>query len=185
MTAGGTIATASDEACSDAQLVTAVRGGDDTAFEELYRRYQRRIRGFVARRVGDPGRAEDLTQEAFLSALRALRSNDAEIAWRPWLYEIARNATIDFHRRRRHVEEISVEHDELPARHLRVLVLRELEGLSYREIGERLQLTPGAVESTLFRARRRLEREFEELAAGRRCVAARATIALVAEAVEP
>ena len=220
MTAGGTIATASDEARSDAQLVTAVRGGDETAFEELYRRYQRRIRRFVARRVRDPGRAEDLTQEAFLSALRGLRASDAEIAWRPWLYEIARNATIDFHRRRRHIEEISMEQeellpasdrmrllgagapesalaakqrfehlrgalDELSARHHRVLVLRELEGLSYREIGERLQLTPGAVESTLFRARRRLQQEFEELAAGRRCVAARATIALVAEGVEP
>jgi hypothetical protein len=49
--------------------------------------------------------------------------------------------------------------------------MRELEGLSYREIGERLELTRSAVESTLFRARRRLEREYEELDTGRRCKA--------------
>ena len=197
-----------------------MRDGDDDAFEELYRRYQRRIRNFVASRVGDPGRAEDVTQEAFLSALRGLRASDAEIAWKPWLYEIARNATIDFHRRRRNNEELSVDReelmrpldrrrlvssrapeteldvkerldhlrgafDELPPNHHRVLVMREFEGLSYREIAERLNLTHAAVESKLFRARRRLKHEYEELAAGRRCSAVRATIALMAEGIEP
>jgi hypothetical protein len=57
----------------------------------------------------------------------------------------------------------------LTERHHRVLVLRELEGLSYAEIGERLGMTRAMVESTLFRARRRLGEEYEELATGRRC----------------
>jgi predicted DNA-binding protein YlxM (UPF0122 family) len=74
--------------------------------------------------------------------------------------------------------------DELSAKHHEVLVLREFEGLSYDEIAKRLNLTHGAVESKLFRARRRLEHEFEELSSGRRCVAARATVALLAEGVE-
>ncbi|HEX6739130.1 MAG TPA: sigma-70 family RNA polymerase sigma factor, partial [Vicinamibacteria bacterium] len=74
--------------------------------------------------------------------------------------------------------------DELPAQDHRVLVMRELEGRSYREIAERTKLTLAAVESSLFRGRRRLELEYEELAAGRRCAAARASAALIAEGVE-
>jgi RNA polymerase sigma factor (sigma-70 family) len=202
----------------EALLVERVRDGDDTAFEELYRRYQRRIRNFVASRVGDSARAEDVTQEAFMSALRGLRASDAEIAWRPWLYEIARNATIDFHRRHRRHEEVSVDRDlmrpldrrrlvasrspeteldvkealdhlrgafdEVPPNQHRVLVMRELEGLSYREMAEQLNVTHAAVESKLFRARRRLRHEYEELAAGRRCSAVRDTITLMAEGVD-
>jgi hypothetical protein len=71
--------------------------------------------------------------------------------------------------------------DELPESHHRVLIMRELEGLSYREIGERLELSRPAVESVLFRARRRLEREYAELDTGRRCVAMCKLIARLAE----
>ena len=60
--------------------------------------------------------------------------------------------------------------------HLRVLVLRELEGLSYTEIGERLEMSRPVVESTLFRARRRLAEEYQELISGRRCERTRALI---------
>jgi Sigma-70, region 4 len=55
--------------------------------------------------------------------------------------------------------------------------MRELEGMSYREIGDKLDLTRPAVESALFRARRRLETEYEEIADGRRCQAMRQTLA--------
>ena len=67
--------------------------------------------------------------------------------------------------------------DELSDVHTKVLVMRELEGMSYREIGQELDLTRPAVESAIFRARRRLESEFEEIADGRRCKAMRATLA--------
>ena len=50
--------------------------------------------------------------------------------------------------------------------HHEILVLRELEGLSYREIGERMGMSRPAVESTLFRARRRLTEEYDELVSG-------------------
>ena len=191
---------------SDTELVGRVREGDDAAFEELFRRYQRRIAAFVGRLVREVGRAEDITQEAFLSALRRLRVTDSEIAFRPWIYEIARNAAIDSYRRTSRAEEVSINayerlrpsdrgrlvgpgapdsavvdkerlahlrgaFGELSDTHHRILVMRELEGLSYREIGERLELTRPAVESTLFRARRRLEREYEEIDTGRRCEA--------------
>src|SRR4051794_503262 len=58
---------------------------------------------------------------------------------------------------------------DLSESHHRILVLRELEGRSYREIGEELGMSRPAVESTLFRARRRLTEEYSELVSGRRC----------------
>jgi len=54
--------------------------------------------------------------------------------------------------------------------HHEILVMREFEGLSYREIGERLDMTRPAVESTLFRARKRLGEEYDELVSGKRCL---------------
>ena len=61
--------------------------------------------------------------------------------------------------------------------HHEILVLRELEGLSYQEIGERLSLSRPSVESTLFRARRRLSEEYEELVSGERCRAVQKLVA--------
>ena len=78
-----------------------VRRGDDRAFELLYVRYQRRITAYVAGMVNDHGRAEDITQEVFISALRRMRATERPIAFQPWIYEIARNACIDAHRRTR------------------------------------------------------------------------------------
>ena len=212
------IATAGCEA-ADAELVAAVRAGDDSAFEELYRRYQPPIAGFVRGMLHDSARAEDVAQEAFLSALRRMRACDAEINFKPWIYQIARNAAIDSYRRNSHAVEVSMDadeglrasdrtrlvgrdgspdaalitkerldhlqgaFDELSDVHTRVLVMRELEGMSYREIGKRLDLTRPAVESALFRARRRLESEYSELSEGRRCEAMVLTIARIAQGV--
>ena len=66
--------------------------------------------------------------------------------------------------------------------HHEILVMRELEGLSYREIGERLGMSRPSVESTLFRARRRLTEEYEELVSGERCQRIQAIIAAAAAA---
>jgi RNA polymerase sigma factor (sigma-70 family) len=209
------IATAGTEA-ADADLVAAVRDGDDSAFEELYRRYHGRISSFVCHMLHDEARCEDVAQEAFMSALRRMRATDCEINFKPWIYQIARNAAIDSYRRNSHAVEVSMDaddglrasdrtrlvgldggpdaalvtkerlthlqgaFDELSDVHTRVLVMRELEGMSYREIGQKLDLTRPAVESALFRARRRLESEYTELSEGRRCEAMRATMARMA-----
>src|SRR5918999_5828969 len=189
MSALDTVALVANDAATDAELVGAVRAGDDEAFAELFRRYAGRIRTFVVRRVADYGRAEDVTQEVFLSALRRMRATDSEIAFKPWVFEIARNATIDLHRRRSRTEELPVEEFELVGSeppeaevlarerlshlqgafgelnevHHRALVMREFEGRSYREIGQRLSLTQNAVEGVLFRARRRLAKEYHAI----------------------
>jgi RNA polymerase sigma factor (sigma-70 family) len=196
----------SDGAASDHRLVAAVRRGDDRGFETLYHRYSRRIHAYVHGMVKDHGRAEDITQEVFVSALRRMRATERPIAFKPWIYEIAKNACIDQFRRSKRAEEVSMDADDalapsdygrlvsaepvpdaalavkqeldnlcgafgsLSEAHHQILVLRELEGLSYREIGERMGLSRPAVESTLFRARRRLTEEYDELASGERCV---------------
>ncbi|MDX6723962.1 MAG: hypothetical protein QOD73_2366, partial [Solirubrobacteraceae bacterium] len=190
---------------TDEALVAATRAGDDGAFERLYRRYQRRIAAYVHGMVNDHGRAEDITQDVFMSALRRMRETDRPIIFKPWVYEIAKNACIDAFRRSRRAEEVSYDAEDglagadygrlvsrspspdaavdtrMSLDHLRgafgglselhhdILVMRELEGLSYRDIGERLGMSRPAVESTLFRARRRLTEEYEELTSGERC----------------
>ena len=191
---------------TDHDLVAAVRRGDDRAFETLYERYHRRIHAYVFGMVKDHQRAEDVTQEVFVSALRRMRATERPIAFKPWVYEIAKNACIDQFRRSKRAEEISYDADDglapgdygrlvsrepvpdaavaakqqldhlcgafggLSDAHHKILVLRELEGLSYREIGERMGMSRPAVESTLFRARRRLSEEYDELASGERCL---------------
>jgi RNA polymerase sigma factor (sigma-70 family) len=190
---------------TDHQLVRAVRAGDDRAFERLYERYHRRIAAYIYGMVNDYARAEDIAQDVFMSALRRMRETDRPIAFKPWIYEIAKNACIDQFRRSRRAEEVSYDAEDglaaadygrlvtsgptpdaavdqkmsldhlcgafggLSETHHEILVMRELEGLSYREIGERLGMSRPSVESTLFRARRRLTEEYAELTSGERC----------------
>ncbi len=200
----------------DHALVAEVRRGNDEAFEALYDRYLRRITAYVKGMVYDHGRAEDVTQEVFMSAVRRMRETERPIAFKPWIYEIARNACIDQHRRSKRTEEVSFDADHglgssdhlrlvaaeptpdvavdtkqqldhlcgafggLTESHHQILVLRELEGMSYREIGDRMSLSRPAVESALFRARRRLTEEYQELASGRRCERVQAIIGTAA-----
>ena len=100
------------EGGTDHELVAAVRRGDDRAFERLYSRYQRRISAYVFGMVKDHGRAEDITQEVFISALRRMRETERPINFKPWVYEIAKNACIDQFRRSRRTEEVSFDAGE-------------------------------------------------------------------------
>jgi RNA polymerase sigma factor (sigma-70 family) len=197
----------------DHELVRLVRRGDDRAFELLYHRYERRIGAYVLGMVKDHGRAEDITQEVFVAALRRMSATERPIAFKPWIYEIARNACIDAYRRSRRGEEVSYDggdklspadqgrlvaaEPEPPAAvaakqdldtvlgafgglsdaHHEILVMRELEGMSYAAIGERMGMSRAGVESTLFRARKRLGEEYGELASGARCLRVQGIIA--------
>lgn len=205
--------------CSEHDLVAAVRAGDDRAFGELYERYGRRIVSYVFGMVGDHGRAEDITQEVFMSALRRMRDTDRPIIFKPWIYEIARNACIDEFRRTKRTREVPLATDDddpesadrrlvsrtsapdqtferrqqlddlrgafrgLSDNHHKLIVMRELEGLSYDEIGKRMGMTRPVVESTLFRARRRLNDEYQEIASGRRCEQVHAVIEAGAKSI--
>ena len=100
-----------DGAADDHKLVARVRRGDERAFEALYERYHRRIHAYVVGMVKDHQRAEDVTQEVFVSALRRMRATERPIAFKPWVYEIAKNACIDQFRRSKRSEEVSLDAD--------------------------------------------------------------------------
>jgi RNA polymerase sigma-70 factor (ECF subfamily) len=76
---------------SDQQLVNRVRAGDTNAFNFLVLRYQNRVAALVARFIKDHQEVEDVTQEAFIKAYRALHLFRGESAFYTWLYRIAVN----------------------------------------------------------------------------------------------
>jgi RNA polymerase sigma factor (sigma-70 family) len=163
----------------DRRLVTLVRSGYETAFEEIVRRYGRPLGRYAAAIVGN--RAEDVTQDAFTKALLALRRDDAEIELRPWLYRIVRNTALNDLRdrpptqeeltetlesgshsaaedaeRREEVSELMKRLQALPEPQRAAIVMRELEGLSHEEIAVALGMSGGAARQAIYRARRAL-----------------------------
>ncbi len=75
----------------DQQLVERVQSGEKAAFDLLVRKYQHRIASLVSRYVGDPDETQDVTQEAFIKAYRAIGNFRGESAFYTWLYRIAIN----------------------------------------------------------------------------------------------
>src|SRR5271169_1931024 len=76
---------------ADLQLVRRVQHGDKRAFELLVAKYQRRISRLLSRMIRDPADIEDVAQEAFIKAYRALPGFRGESAFYTWLYRIAIN----------------------------------------------------------------------------------------------
>jgi len=80
----------------DQQLVVRVQNGDKTAFDLLVRKYQHRIAKLVSRYVSDRAEVEDVTQEAFIKAFRAIKGFRGESAFYTWLYRIAINTAKNY-----------------------------------------------------------------------------------------
>lgn len=176
----------------DRALVERFQEGDPAAFDTLYTRYFGRLVRFCQKRVGDPHEAEEIAQEAFTKALRALPTFEGERRFYPWMTVIAGRLCVDAHRRRgrtepsssvdlgvidggqeRIVDLVDVEilrtaMGELAPRHREVLDLRELQGWSYQQIADHYGVTLGTVEALLFRARKALKREFMAVVGGDR-----------------
>ena len=166
---------------NDDDLVARVRAGDDTAFEKIYDRYARAVLAFCAHMLKSREAAEDAVQLTFVSAYRAIRRTDNEIALRPWLYTIARNRCLSEIRARQEVEysefdppvldELSdqVERREalremlddirrLPDDQRAALVLFELGDNSHKEIAAILDVQVAKVKALIFQARKGLAR---------------------------
>jgi RNA polymerase sigma-70 factor (ECF subfamily) len=169
-------------------LVERCQAGDRAAFDELYLRYQRRLYRFCLQRVGSAHDAEDVVQESFVRAWRALPRFAGERRFYPWLTVIAANLCVDTLRRRSRltpVEEsritasdtgtydiedavlhevdskmVATAFGQLSTRHQRVLQMREGSEWSYRKIAEHEGVGVTAVETLLWRARQALKREF-------------------------
>lgn len=167
---------------SDAALVRAAAVGDMAAFQALYNRHLGRVHGVILRLVGgNHGRAEDLTQEAFVRAWKALPSYRFESAFGTWLYRLATNTALMELRSRRsqpamdsgdawdsvgdidsagHVTALSVDLERvvatLPPRARAVLILHDVEGWKHEEIATELDMAVGSSKAQLHRARRLL-----------------------------
>ena len=90
-----------DEREIDALLVAQVRAGDLAAFERLVRKYQRRIYRLALGVVGQPGDAEDVTQETFIQAFRSIEAFRGEAAFFTWLYQIGLHKALTWRKRMR------------------------------------------------------------------------------------
>ncbi len=160
---------------SDEQLMIDFSHGSADAFERLFVRYKQPLFGFFRRRVGDVGRAEELTQDTFVAVVRASGRYVPSATFRTWLYAIGytilradrRKAAFRgmFHREDREVDDLGKDNTididlfmrealkKLDREEREILLLREFEQLSYAEIAELLRLPVNTVRSRLFRAR--------------------------------
>jgi len=93
---------------TDQEVVLLARAGQERAYRELVRRYERPIFSLLYRMVRDRELAEDLSQETFVKALNAIESYRPEYKFSSWLFKIANNAAID-HLRRRELDTLSLE----------------------------------------------------------------------------
>lgn len=101
---------------ADQEIVALARGGEEAAYRELVRRYERPLFSLLYRMVRDRELAEDLAQETFVKALNAIESYRPEYKFSSWIFKIANNAAID-HLRRRELDTLSLEgspHAETP-----------------------------------------------------------------------
>lgn len=160
---------------SDERLVGLVRDGHEPAFEEIVRRYRGPLVTFATAIVSH-NRAEDVVQGSLAKAHRALLGEPKEIALRPWLFTIVRNAALNVIRDEPYTDElpsdypagagpaaIAEQHEELdrlvlaicslPSGQREALVRRELEGAGHAEIASQLGTSTTAVRGLIFRAR--------------------------------
>jgi RNA polymerase sigma-70 factor (ECF subfamily) len=160
---------------TDEQLMVAFRRGSSDAFTELFSRYKQPLFGFFRRRVSDPGRAEELTQDTFVAILSAAERYEPTALFRTYLYAIGFKILHAYRRKavlravflgsgpgdREPMARDTLDTDtlvrdavsKLKHKDRELIMLREFEQLSYVEIAELLRLPINTVRSRLFRAR--------------------------------
>ena len=168
------------------EAVARARAGDAGAFRELYEAHVGRVHALVLRLERDPSTAEELVQDVFVLAWRALSDfrGDAQVS--TWLHRIAVNAVLEHHRktarRERRVTladdldllgastpapdagldlDLRAALDTLPPGARAVFLLHEVEGYTHEEIAEMTGVTAGTCKTQLFRARRLLRKALD------------------------
>jgi RNA polymerase sigma factor (sigma-70 family) len=163
----------------DERLIALARGGNSGAFEMIVDRYQGRLLGFCRQMLGSTEDAEDVLQEVFVNAYRAMLADEREINLRPWLYRIARNRCLNYLRKptadaqesmdmvpaveasstaekvhnREEFRQLLTDVSKLPETQRSALLLREIDALSYEEIAQAMDTSVPSVKSLLVRAR--------------------------------
>lgn len=168
---------------TDRRLVAAFLAGDERAFDQLVDRHERRVYAICLRYFRDARDAEDATQETFLTVLRRAATYEGSAAFSTWLYRVAMNACHDLARRRARrprsaagdveaLADVPDTTDHLAARELGLeleralalldpatraaVVLHDVQGLPYADVGARLGLPVGTVKSRIHRGHARL-----------------------------
>jgi RNA polymerase sigma factor (sigma-70 family) len=163
----------------DEKLIAMARSGNPGAYETIVDRYQGRLLGFCRQMLGSTEDAEDVLQEVFVNAYRAMLADEREINLRPWLYRIARNRCLNHLRKptadaqesmdmvpaveasstaervhnREEFRQILSDVNKLPETQRSALLLREMDALSYEEIAAAMDTTVPSIKSLLVRAR--------------------------------
>ena len=172
---------------TDSQLMMRVRSGDHEAFATLVDRYRNSLVNYLTHLDGSRDRAEEFAQEAFLRLYQHADRYDEQGRLAPYLFRIATNLFRSEKRRERRWEllwprfssngdrhhepmaQAGLMRDEirrkvseavasLPLRLRAPIVMREIEGWSYREIAETLECEEGTIKSRIFRGREQLKR---------------------------
>lgn len=166
-------------------IIARARRGDADAFEQLVVAYRDQVFRLALRMCGNEADADEVAQEAFLSAWKALPNFRGDSRFSTWLYQLTSHAAIDLMRRKKRqiaaedITEVSApdpapgpqqqaEQSEtrqavrdamaqLSPEYRQIVVLRFLQELSYEEIGAVLKLPPGTVKSRLNRAKSQLK----------------------------
>ena len=170
---------------TDRELATQAARGDQAAFQELVDRHAAGLFALAVRMVGNAADAEDVLQETFAGAFTGLARFRQEASVKTWLTQILVRQAARHHRSagRRRMSSLDVETAQQPASarerldlradlgsaiaalspdHREVILLRELQGMSYDQIADVLKVPRGTVESRLFRARRQLQEALKE-----------------------
>ncbi len=163
----------------DEKLIAMARSGNPGAFEAIVDRYQGRLLGFCRQMLGSTEDAEDVLQEVFVNAYRAMLADEREINLRPWLYRIARNRCLNHLRKptadaqesmdmvptveaastaekvhnREEFRQLLTDVGKLPETQRSALLLREMDAMSYEEIAQAMETSVPSVKSLLVRAR--------------------------------
>jgi RNA polymerase sigma-70 factor (ECF subfamily) len=165
----------------DTALLEDCKRGDRMALESLVRRYERPVFNAAYRMLGNPDEAADVTQTTFLKAIEHLDRFNPKYKFFSWIYRIAVNESINQINRRSRLEELG-DNQSSPLRgpdemteagrvskqvqsvlldlsedHRAVIVLRHFVEVSYRQIGEILQIPEKTVKSRLFSARQQMK----------------------------
>lgn len=161
----------------DAAAIEKCRKGDREAFRFLVERYQKQAVAHSTAILGNREDALDATQEAFIDAFQSLGRFDKTRRFYPWFYVLLRNRCFKMTARKRLTEDITeteilaarkgVSPEEsfalekallsLSSEEREIITLKYLDGLSYEELAEHLQIPRGTVMSRLFYARRQLQ----------------------------
>jgi RNA polymerase sigma factor (sigma-70 family) len=170
---------------SDERLSRRACDGDRAAFEEIFRRYQQDLYRFCLATASNPQDAQEALQNTMVKVMRALPGEQREIKLKPWLFRIARNEAVETMRKRRdtvelgtdwfaapgeiseeagareRLRELFADLGELPERQRSTLVMRELAGLEFEEIGAAFGTSAAVARQTLYEARQSL-RQMDE-----------------------